>query len=508
VGLSLCLLLVNPVLGRWSDTKGRRPVLLAALLLQWLPAAVFWWLQRHPNMHPAWYYAANAATGSVSYLSIVFAALSDVMVLEEHRAPAYGLLLSGFFGGFAFAPSIPWVVHDDLLVGTISLSLIVAALVLAVVWLPETLPSSAVVVVEVVVREDDPQSPTVTETATEAMIPLTTNNTNDEEEVDVTATTTTTINTVAVAVDRTTPEQQQQQHRTIVDWLCHTIAQPLRAISILNRDWELRLLTVASFFSAMVFAADSTLVIYYVEETLDMHESDIATMCLFLGVTGVLVQGGLLQPLIAWLGERRLLVVSYVCGAAHNYLYGAARSKSTIYVALVLSQLTKTNYPLVSSLASQDVPAHEQGRVQSALSATNAVASAVGPLSMEYVQRRTQADWGKGFMFTYAALLYMIGAGIVSFLPVKCNQENNEYNDTIAIGGGDDDNNHETEGFDETAAAAAAAAALIVDPGTSSMMDNDDEPILLQHPNESTTAGNTDLEEPLLPRRSAGTTST
>ena len=61
---------------------------------------------------------------------------------EEYRAPAYGVLLAGVFGGFAFAPSIPWVLHDDMMVGTISLALVVAALVLALVWLPETLPDS------------------------------------------------------------------------------------------------------------------------------------------------------------------------------------------------------------------------------------------------------------------------------------------------------------------------------------------------------------------------------
>lgn len=457
-------------------------MLLTALVLQCLPAAVFWLLQRRPHMHPAWYYAANAATGSVSYLSVVFAALSDVLVLEEHRAPAYGLLLSGFFGGFAFAPTIPWVLHDDLWVGTISLTLIAAALVLAIVWLPETLPESAVVVLpEEDLRQQEEtttnhQSTTMTETST-AEIPSTLI-TNDTE---VGATINTTINAVS---DRA-PQPQHHTHTAVFHWLCHAITRPFREVSILNRDWALRLLTVASFFSAMVFASDTTLVIYYVEETLDIRESDIAAMCLFLGVAGIIIQGGLLQPLIAWLGERRLLVVSYCSGAVHNYLYGAARSKSTIYVALVLSQLTKTNYPLLSSLASQDAPAHEQGRVQSALFATNAVANAVGPLSMECVQRLTQADWGKGFMFTYAALLYVIGAVIVSFLPVKCNDQE-DYNN----GGGD---SHADSGEAEEQDAGGAAAALI-GPAAQGV-DVDDQTFL--HPNK--TAGG-DLEEPLLRR--------
>lgn len=309
--------------------------------------------------------------GSVNYLSIIFAALSDV-VPPEFRAPSYGLLLSGFYGGFALAPSVAVLMSSDSAVALFSFALIASSLVLALLFLPETLPDE--------VREQNLQS-SMTE--------------DDTPQVDRLA------------------------------WFWHAATRPLREISILNRDWAIRLLTIGSFFAAMVFAADATLVIYYIEETLDVKKADIVSMTLALGVAGILIQGGLLQPLIARMGEKGVLIMAYVCGTLHNFLYGAARSKETIYVALIVSQLTKTNFPILSSMASKGVEPHEQGRVQGALFATNAIGNAIGPLSMEFVYHHTKnkAGFGPGFMFIFASGLYAIGTIIVSFIPVKGTDE-------------------------------------------------------------------------------------
>jgi MFS transporter, DHA1 family, tetracycline resistance protein len=309
--------------------------------------------------------------GAVNYLSIIFAALSDVVPCE-FRAPSYGVLLAGFYGGFALAPSVAvLVLSTDLAVAMFSLALTASALVLALLFLPETLPDT--------VREDN------------------------------------------LALQ----QSAQNAPNSKLAWLWHASTRPLREISILNRDWAIRLLTIGSFFSAMVYAADATLVIYYIEETLDFQKSDIAAMTLCLGFAGILIQGGLLQPLIARLGEKGLLIAAYACGTLHNFLYGVARSKATIYAALIASQLTKTNFPILSSMASKDVDSHEQGRVQGALFATNAIGNAIGPLSLEYVYHHTKnkAQFGPGFMFIFASGIYAIGTVIVSLIPVKATEQ-------------------------------------------------------------------------------------
>ena len=434
----LCLVLSNPVWGRHSDSAGRRPVLLLSLVLQCLPALVFWMLQRQLHWHPRAYYAVHAlSTGTVSYVSVVWAALADGLPHLDDRAPGYGLLMAGMLGGYAL--------EDSRALGSLSLGLTLGACLLAFLVLPETLLLSR----QPVSTHDDGDG----------------DSDRDSDDDDN--------NDVHVHVDNSNNTAWYMYYR-----LLHMATQPLRNVSILNRTAKLRWLTAASFLSSMVFAADATLFVYYVQQTLHVTANDLATLGLCLGIAGVVVQTGLLQPLTAACGERRWLIVSFACGAAHNYLYGTARSMTTLYGAVVLSQFTKTNIPLVAAQLSRAVPAHEQGRAQSALGATNALASAAGPVAMEWVQQR---QWslgnGPGFMFQCAAGVYVLGAIFVSRLPKDdINEADTEETTTtttttIVLDDNDDDNNHQHD---------------------------DSETQLFLHPRENSDGS---LEEPLLVQR-------
>jgi hypothetical protein len=72
-------------------------------------------------------------------------------------------------------------------------------------------------------------------------------------------------------------------------------------------------------------------------------------------------------------------------------------------------------------MASDDVTGEEQGRIQGALAAVNAVGSAVGPLSMEYIYRKTENNphFGPGCMFFFGGMLYGIGGLLVALIPPK-----------------------------------------------------------------------------------------
>ena len=365
VALCVALLLCNPVIASLSDSNGRRKVILYSLSLAILPAVVFSMLLYIPEMNPFWYYAANSVAGSINLLSLVFAALADVMPADL-LAPAMGLVMSGFYGGFALGPTCATLMSplDSSLLST---ALLVMAVVFGALFIPETRP-----------QEETP---------------------NDSAIVDM-------------------ADPETLSHCSL-KWLYQTATRPLRDVSILNRNWTLRLLTAGSFFSAMVFAADSTLVLYYIENTLGVQTNDLAQMFLVLGVFGIVSQAGLLQPLSKAMGDKHLLVATFFCGVCHNLVYGIAKTKYGITLAFVMSQLTKLNFPLLSSLASRGASAQEQGRVQGALFATNAIANAIGPLIMEFIYRRTKdSSMGPGFMWIFAAFLYFVGAVLVSQIPI------------------------------------------------------------------------------------------
>ena len=365
LAVSLNALLLNPVLGTYSDSHGRRPVIMASVFALLLPSFALLAIMTMQTLHPIWYYLANSMIASFDLSSLVFAAFSDV-IPESARAHSFGLYMSVFYGAFTLAPSLPLLLNH-LQTVVASLCLAILACVLAVLYLPETLPDQ--------VRE-----------------------------------------TARLAQSRAAEEENST---SVLSYCFQMLRRPFRDISILAKDRALMLLAGGSFVSYMVFAADGTLVLYYIEEQLDFGDKDIASMFVVVGVAGLLLQGGAIQPLVHMLGEHGLLVAAFACGTFHNSLYGLAHSKATIYVALAFAQFTKLNAPVLSSLASKDASPQEQGRIQGALAAMNAIGQSVGPLTMEFVYNRTKdkPHLGPGFMFYYASMLYAVGAFLVALVP-------------------------------------------------------------------------------------------
>jgi DHA1 family tetracycline resistance protein-like MFS transporter len=364
--LNMLTLFFNPVVGSLSDVHGRRGMLIFGIILSTLSPMVLVLMLIIPTIDPFWFYVANSIVGFVSSISIMFAALSDSMP-EEFRAQSFAMILAGAYGAFTLSPSLA-LIMNHFQVSLLSSVLVMVALLYTVVAFPETLPDS--------VAES---------------------------------------NLLARSEQNNTDEDESGYAKLVLN----TLTRPFREISILNRGVVMRLVAVGSFFSSMVHSTDSNLVIFYIEEHFNVRDKDIAQMFFVMGVLGVCFQGFLLQPLVKLLGEKGLLVTSFLSGTFHNFLYGVAKDKKAIYLALCLAQLTKTNYPVLSSLASKGASANEQGQVQGALSALNALSAAIGPLSMQFIYNRTKDNLGPGTMFLFASFLYFVGTVVVSFIPAE-----------------------------------------------------------------------------------------
>ncbi|KAG7340070.1 major facilitator superfamily transporter [Nitzschia inconspicua] len=426
---NVLLFLSNPVVGSQSDVQGRRGFLLFGISLFSLAPMALVAMQHFPMLNPFYYFAANSSTGLVSYMSIIFAAMADSSN-EKFRAASYAMIMAGFYSGFCVAPSIVlFLSHEH--AALLSLCLCVAAFVYAVLFFPETLPQTVAEVAAIhhaarTVNNRD--GPSITHIPTTVM---TINDDDVESEL--------ILDNQSQVIDQTTPLLSEEarvniltipneqvpavnsRHRTnSFQSLVAVIARPFREMSILYRTSFLQILTLASFLSAAVYSTDVSLVLFYIEGHLNVKDADIATMFFYMGIFGVVLQALGIQPLVSCLGEKGLLILSFLSGTLHNFLYGAARDKSAITVALSFSQFTKLNYPILSSLASKAVLADEQGQVQGALLATNALAAALGPVSMNYVYQHTKDTlYGPGTMFLLASFLYFLGTLCVAIIPMS-----------------------------------------------------------------------------------------
>ena len=400
LALNVLTLIFNPIVGSYSDRHGRRGVILISLVLFSLGSMVFLGLQLTPWLSPVFYYFAMSLSGAVDFTSMTFAAISDVLP-KDLRAAGYGVILSGYYTGFTFAPSLPLVL-SHFHVSVFSCVTAVLALLMGLVALPETLPAE---IAEANQLEYQGQLDNQNQH-------LGRSNSGDSYS-----------DHGSTPLFLHNPENDTMDDSDDRHWvarIAHTATRPLRDMSILTRG-NLPILAAGSFFSAMVYSSDKTFVVYYIEDQLNVRDGDLAKMFLIFGSVGVVVQAFLLQPLLRIVGEKQLLVIAFISGTCHNALYGLAKSKNVILAALILSQLTKVGFPLLSSFASKSASVHEQGRVQGALFALNALANAVGPMLLEIVYDLTKNSHtylGPGTMFLCASFLYAVGTVLVSFVPV------------------------------------------------------------------------------------------
>jgi len=134
-----------------------------------------------------------------------------------------------------------------------------------------------------------------------------------------------------------------------------------------------------------------------------------------------------LKPFNSLVGERRVVIVSFLVGSLCNYLYGVAETKRTIFVSATLASLTGMSFPTISAIKSNNVDEMEQGRIQGALYSLQSLASALGPLLLRYVYNETKdgGGFGRGTMFIFGAGLYLVATLFAWALPEE--EANSNY---------------------------------------------------------------------------------
>lgn len=135
---SLAQLLVSPLLGRLSDRFGRRPLLLATLVLAVAAHLVF----AFAGSFLVLLLARSASGVAASNIGIAQAFIADVTTRED-RSKGMGMIGAAFGLGFVLGPALGGVLgrwgHQAVPLGAAALSAV--NLLLAVAWLPESRPA-------------------------------------------------------------------------------------------------------------------------------------------------------------------------------------------------------------------------------------------------------------------------------------------------------------------------------------------------------------------------------
>jgi len=390
---NMIIFCTSSLVGSISDEVGRRRMLLTGIGLNLLVPLALVLIQLYPMMNPAWFYAANISSSFINFTTISLSAISDV-VPHRWRASCFGLLLSGFFVGFAIGPVLA-IPFSHFKVSLISLGMSVCAFLYGLLCLPETLPAATS---ERTRRERqeaaEREVAAVLSPYEDTVLPL------DERDDPLHA---------APKIKHLFLRRRTQVSRILL--------RPFRELLILNRSNFFRILSLLAFFSGISSSGDQTLLLYYAEQRFQFSDTDVASLFMMFGLFGIFMQTFVLNGLTRCCGEKAVVVVAFIFGAIHNCVYAFGNEKKWVFVGAALGTVCFMAFPTISAIKSNNVDEREQGQIQGALYAVSSLASALGPGLLRLAYQRTKDTAYPGAFFLIAATFYLGATACATTLP-------------------------------------------------------------------------------------------
>ena len=119
----------------------------------------------------------------------------------------------------------------------------------------------------------------------------------------------------------------------------------------------------------------------YVKDQFSWGPPELRNVFIFVGVILVVVQGGLVGPLAARLGERKLVLIGLILMAVGLLMLGLLPSRAFLYVSLLFTFVGTALFNASSmSLASHEAEEHEKGAILGVVQSMQALGRSFGPL--------------------------------------------------------------------------------------------------------------------------------
>jgi len=156
-------------------------------------------------------------------------------------------------------------------------------------------------------------------------------------------------------------------------------ANPVGSLKLLRSHPELLGLATVSLIYNLGHTVFPSVFVLWAGYQLQWDARQVGLALAAVGIAGVIVQGGLVRPLVKRLGERRALAIGAFFGTAGFFLYGIAGTVAVFWVGTLVYAPAGFFNPSLLGLISQRVGPSEQGQVQGANSSIMGIAGMVGP---------------------------------------------------------------------------------------------------------------------------------
>lgn len=178
---------------------------------------------------------------------------------------------------------------------------------------------------------------------------------------------------------------------------------------------QLRWLLVATFLWMTPFAMMQSNLAVLGSDWLGAREQDISLVFAIIGLIIVIVQGGLIRPLLRIFSESRLTLIGMVLFAIGFFFYAlvpTTGSNGTLLMATLIFPVGNALItPTIASLTSQAVGPREQGRVQGGSQSVQAFARVIGPTLGGYAY----AQFGATMPYAASVIFLIVACTCVLF---------------------------------------------------------------------------------------------
>jgi DHA1 family tetracycline resistance protein-like MFS transporter len=172
------------------------------------------------------------------------------------------------------------------------------------------------------------------------------------------------------------PESLPPERRVAFAW---TRANPVGSLLLLRSYPQLVGLSTVNFLQNLAHVVLPSVFVLYASYRYGWDERAVGLTLAGVGVCSAIVQGGLVRPIVARVGERWAMLIGLACGAVGFAIYGAATTGALFCLGVPVMALWGLTGPSTQALMSRRVSSTEQGRLQGAQSSLQGVAGLIGP---------------------------------------------------------------------------------------------------------------------------------
>jgi MFS transporter, DHA1 family, tetracycline resistance protein len=193
-------------------------------------------------------------------------------------------------------------------------------------------------------------------------------------------------------------------------------ASPFGALKLLRSHSELSGLAIAKFLADLSHVVLSSVYVLYASYRYGWDERAIGLTLAIVGACSLIVQAGLVGPIVRHFGERRALLFGLAGGVCGFVAFGAAATGEWFLLGIPLLALWGLAGPSTNGLMTRRVSPSEQGQLQGGNASIQSVANLIGPfvftLTFSYFIGGTGLLHLPGAPFLLAALLLALSAAI------------------------------------------------------------------------------------------------